>query len=383
MGTRLELFKEEPYLNIDRNHTTKHMSIKDKLIKNSKIAETAVLKTSKFFTEKDQIHVGIPALDIALSGDLDGGFEPGLTLWCGPSKHFKTLYSLLMVKVYLDKYKDAVCLFYDSEFGAPHAYWESVGIDMDRVIHCPLTDIEQFKFDIMSQLAEIKRGERVIIFVDSIGNLASKKEVEDALKESSAQDMTRAKQLKSCFRMITPHLTIKDIPMVCVNHIYMTQEMYSKPVVSGGTGIYLSADNIYIIGRQQEKEGDEIVGYNFVINVEKSRHCREKTKIKVLVTHEGGLSRWSGLMDMALESGHVVKPKNGWYAKVNQDTGEIDGKNYRLADTENAEFWGPILKDQKFKDWIKSNYQVAHNTLLQDSDIDSDAMDNFEYDELE
>jgi RecA/RadA recombinase len=351
------------------------MSLRDRLIKNSKIAETAVLQTSKFFVNKDQVHIGIPALDIALSGDVDGGFEPGLTLWCGPSKHFKTMYSLLMVKAYLDKYPDAVCIFYDSEFGAPHAYWKSVGIDMNRVIHCPLTDIEQFKFDVMSQLQEIKRGDKVIILVDSIGNLASKKEVDDALKENSAADMTRAKQLKSCFRMITPHLTIKDIPMVAVNHIYMTQEMYSKPVVSGGTGIYLSADNIYIIGRQQEKEGDEIVGYHFVINVEKSRHSREKSKIRVLVTHEEGLSKWSGLMDMALESGHVIKPKNGWYAKVNKATGEIDGKNYRFADTENAAFWGPILADPAFKDWVRSTYQVAHNSLLQDKAIEDDISD--------
>ncbi len=36
----------------------------------------------------------------------------------------------------------------------------------------------------------------VIIVVDSVGNLASKKEVDDALEGKSVADMTRAKQMK-------------------------------------------------------------------------------------------------------------------------------------------------------------------------------------------
>jgi predicted proteasome-type protease len=35
----------------------------------------------------------------------------------------------------------------------------------------------------MHQFEEIKRGDRVIVVIDSVGNLASKKEVEDALKQ--------------------------------------------------------------------------------------------------------------------------------------------------------------------------------------------------------
>ena len=89
--------------------------------------------------------------------------------------------------------------------------------------------------------------------IDSIGNLASKKEVEDAENEKSVADMTRAKSLKSLFRIVTPHLTTKNIPCLAINHIYMTQEMYSKPIVSGGTGIYYSANQIFIISKSQEK----------------------------------------------------------------------------------------------------------------------------------
>ena len=76
--------------------------------------------------------------------------------------------------------------------------------------------------------------------------------------------------------MITPYLTMKDVPMVVVNHTYMEIGMFPKAVVSGGTGIYYSADTIWILGRQQDKDGTEIKGYHFIINVEKSRYVKEK-----------------------------------------------------------------------------------------------------------
>jgi RecA/RadA recombinase len=268
----------------------------------------------------------------------------------------------------MDTYPDAVMLFYDSEFGTPQSYFDSFGIDTSRVLHTPITDVEQLKFDIMHQFEEIKRGDRVIVVIDSVGNLASKKEVEDALKQNSAADMTRAKQLKSLFRMVTPHLNLKDIPLIVVNHTYQTQEMYSKAVVSGGTGIYYSADNIFILGRQQEKDGKEVTGYNFIINVEKSRFVKEKSKIPIEVSWDEGISKWSGLLDMALESGHVIKPKVGWFQKVDMITGEISDKSYRLNDTYNFNFWHPILQCPKFNEFVEKKYAAANGAIMQSED---------------
>lgn len=148
--------------------------------------------------------------------------------------HHNTAFSLLMAKSYLDKYPDAALLFYDSEFGTPQSYFDTFGIDTSRVVHTPLTDIEQLKFDIMQQLSNVERGDHLIIVIDSIGNLASKKEVDDALDGKSVGDMTRAKQLKSLFRMVTPHLNLKDIPLVVVNHTYMEIGLYPKAIVGGG-----------------------------------------------------------------------------------------------------------------------------------------------------
>ena len=173
------------------------MSLLDKLKKNSTIKETETLSKSKFFMKKDMIQTSVPMINVALSGSLDGGLCPGLTVFAGPSKHFKTAFTLLLAKAYLEKYEDAIVLFYDSEFGSPQSYFDSFGIDTSRVLHTPITDIEQLKFDIMAQINNIERGDHVIIVVDSVGNLASKKEVDDALEGKSVADMTRAKQMKS------------------------------------------------------------------------------------------------------------------------------------------------------------------------------------------
>jgi RecA/RadA recombinase len=346
------------------------MGILDKIKKNSSIKDSSILAKSKFFTEKDMIPTSVPIVNVALSGKLDGGLTPGLTMWAGPSKHFKTAFSLLMAKSYLEKYNDAALLFYDSEFGTPQSYFDSFGIDTNRVLHTPITDIEQLKFDIMQQLTNLERGDRLIIVVDSIGNLASKKEVEDALEQKSVADMSRAKQVKSLFRMVTPHLSLKDIPMIVVNHTYKEIGMFPKDIVGGGTGSYYSADNIFIIGRQQEKEGTEIVGYNFIINVEKSRYVKEKSKIPVTVSFDGGISRWSGLLDIALESGHVIKPSNGWYSKVDVKTGEIEDKKYRIKEVDSKDFWMSILKDKKFREFVEKKYRVAATDIIKNEDVD-------------
>ena len=344
-----------------------NMSLLDKLKKNSTIKDSSILSKSKFFTDKDMVPTDVPMINVALSGKLDGGIIPGLTMWAGPSKHFKTAFSLLMAKAYMDKYKDAVLLFYDSEFGTPIKYFETFEIDMDRVLHTPLTDIEQLKFDIMQQLQEVNRGDKLIIILDSIGNLASKKEVEDALEGKSVADMSRAKQVKSLFRMVTPHLNLKDIPMVVVNHTYKEIGMFPKDIVGGGTGSYYSADNIYILGRQQEKTGTEITGYNFIINVEKSRYVKEKSKIPISVSFDGGIQKYSGLVDIAIEGGFLSKPSPGWYAKVDQKSGEI-GDKVRFEATQTDDFMLPLLKDEKFKEYVNQKYGIAYGNIMGESD---------------
>jgi len=334
----------------------------------STIDETSILKDSFVFEQHELISTPVPMLNVALSGALDGGFASGLTMFAGESKRFKTLFVLMCAASYLKKFPDAILLFYDSEFGTPQAYFESLGISLDRVIHTPITTVEQLRSDIANQLKSLKRGDKVFIAIDSIGNLASSKEVNDALEEKTVADMTRAKQIKSLFRIVTPQLTLKDVPCFVVNHTYKTQEMYSKDVVSGGTGVYYSSGNIFIIGRQQEKDDEGLSGFNFIINVEKSRFVREKSKIPVSVSFEEGVQRNSGLVDLAFELNWIAKPKMGWYAFVNRKTGEVEDKLFRKAEGNKPEFANRLLEDADFQEAVKDKFQIARTALFKNEE---------------
>ena len=354
------------------------MSLLDKLKKTSTVKSTAILSDSALFNKKDMVPTDVPVLNIALSGSIDGGLTPGLTVLAGPSKHFKSNLALLMAHAYMKKYPEAVCLLYDTEFGITPEYLESMGVDPARCIHTPIEHVEQLKFDITKQLEEIEKGDKVIIVIDSVGNLASKKELEDALDGKSVADMSRAKALKSLFRICTPYLTTRDIPLVAVNHTYKEIGMFPKDVMGGGTGIYYSANQILFMGRQQEKEGTEIAGYHFMMGVEKSRFVREKTRLPLSVTWEGGINKWSGLLDIGLELGWITKPSVGWFEGTNPKTGEVITDKKRKADTSHSEFWIPMFKAD-FADAIKDRYAIGTSTkavVEEETEEEDTAADN-------
>jgi RecA/RadA recombinase len=336
------------------------MSLLERMKSTSKIKLASIMSESKILNQSDPVPTSVPMINVALTGKFDGGITSGLTVIAGPSKNYKTSFGLLMLKAYQDKFPDSITLFYDSEFGSPQAYWDSFGIDMNRVLHIPIKNVEELKFDLITQLEEITSSDKVFVMIDSIGNLASKKEIDDAKDSKSVADMTRAKQMKSLFRMATPYLTLNDIPMIAVNHTYETQEMFSKQVVSGGTGITYSANTVWIIGRRQDKVGKEIIGYDFIINVEKSRFVKEKSKIPVSVSWEGGIQKYSGLLEVAVESGFVTKPKVGWYTRPTV----TNDKNFREKDTLNEEFWKPIFEDTNFSEYVEEKFSIGYIQML-------------------
>lgn len=335
------------------------MSLLDKMLKSGSIKNTAVLSDSTFFNEKKPIKTQLPVLNIAFSGSLDGGLVPGLTVFAGESKSFKTMLALYCMKAYLDQHDDGIALLYDSEFGITPAYLESFDIDTSRVIHIPLEDAEQLKFDLTKRLNQIDRGDNVFIMIDSVGNLASKKEVEDAENEKSVADMSRAKQLKSLFRIVTPKLTTKDIPCIAINHVYDEQGLYPKKIVSGGTGIMYSSNIVFIITKAQEKDGTDLAGFKFTINIEKSRFVREKSKLPFTVRYDSGIQKWSSLFDFAVESGFIQKATQGWYNLIDLETGEVIEPKRRLKDIEtDDEFFEKLVENQRFKRDIENRFMM-------------------------
>ena len=329
----------------------------DKLKKNSTLKHTDVMSSSKFFNDKDPVQTKLPILNLALSGSLKGGLTSGLTTIAAPSAHFKSLLALFMISAYMDKHKDAICLFYDSEFGSPPEYLGNFGIDTSRVFHSPVTTLEDMRTDMVNQFKEINRGDKVIIYIDSLGNLASAKETKDAEDGNDKADFTRAKVIRSTFRIITPQLLLKDIPCVCVNQVYDSMDKYNPHTMGGGNGIRYSSNTVFFISKSQEKDGTELAGYKFTIIANKSRFVKEKSKFPLTVLFDEGINNYSGMLDLALEIGFVEKPSNGWFSRVID--GVVEDKKWRRGESDCDEFWNVLLKSDAFEKACNERYKLS------------------------
>ncbi|MDD5150422.1 MAG: recombinase RecA [Flavobacterium sp.] len=354
-----------------------------KLLKAGSLGST-VLSESSIFKEKDFVKTDLPVLNLAFSGRVDGGITYGLTILAGESKTFKTALCLYCMKAYLDRFKDAIGILYDTEFGITPEYIKTFGIDPTRVIHIPVEHIEQLKFDFMKKLDCIKKGDKVFFMVDSIGQISSKKEVDDAADEKSVADMSRAKAIRSLLRLVTVQLSMKELPCFMINHVYSEIGLYPKTVIPGGSAVTYCANQIFVITKAQEKAGDgDLDGWKFTINIFKSRFVREKAKFPFTVHYDSGIQLYSGLLEIAIELGAIIKPSNGWYSRVNLDTGEVESKKFRAKDTNNKEFWSQVLESEAFKEKVKNYYIIGNNSVPTLENIVDDELIDFNDDDVE
>ena len=342
------------------------MSLIEKLKKNSTLKRSAVLSESTAYAPKDLITTPVPMINVALSGKIDGGLGYGLTTIAGKSRHFKTGYLLLLMASFQKKHPNGVILFYDSEFGTPQSYFENYNIDISKVIHTPIMNIEELKFDIISQLEGIDDNDEVFIGIDSVGNLASKKEMEDAIAEKSALDMTRAKSLKGLYRIVTPYLSLKKVPMVQIMHTYDSMDLFPTQILGGGQGAMLSSDTIFFIGKSQDKDSEGIQGYHFTITIEKSRFIKEKSKIPITVRYDAGIDKFSGLLELAIEGKYVEKSGNG-FVRCHIDN---DPKFYpkKSEQKDIGLWWKEVLSNTDFKNFIESKYALDNRSMLSDEE---------------
>jgi RecA/RadA recombinase len=287
--------------------------------------EDAILAESEFYNRGDEtiVTTPLPAFNIALSGDIKGGLTPGISIFAGESGTGKTVLSWVLAKSFQNKFKEGVILFYDSEGGTPTEYLRALGIDTARVIHIPIYNVEELKFDMVQRLDAIDKNDKVFVVVDSLGLLASKKEVEDAENEKSAADMSRAKAIRSMFRIILPHFTNKGIYSVFINHVYESMGLFSKTILGGGSAVRLVANNSLVFNKSQEKDGTDLAGFNVHLTINKSRYIRERSRLSMLLKFDGGFDQFSGMVDLAVESVLIVKPSNGYYQIFEPETGEL------------------------------------------------------------
>lgn len=342
-------------------------SLMDRMLKVAKKHDdqASVLSQSEALEPKIICSTGIPLIDIAWSGRVDGGLISGIKMMVGDSRTFKTMFGLVDVKAYMDKFSDALCIFADSEKGANADYWTSMGIDMDRVLYVPIDNVEQTKIRLLQILQEVKKGDHVIIFIDSISQLPSTKEVEDAIKGNDTQDMTRARALNSFWRVMTPEINSKELVCVWINSYYdEIGNQYAEPNIKGGKQGFLSSNLIWFITRSQVKEDKDLLGWNFNIGIMKGRHVKEKAKLPVTVLYDGGIDRWSGLLEIARALGYVDMPSSGWYVRTAKGGFYPEKEKKYQKRQMDDDFWYPLLENADFADDVKKMFGVSNGTVM-------------------
>lgn len=118
-------------------------------------------------------------------------------------------------------------IFYDSENAVDLDLVEKFGIDPRRFRYEPCNTVQEFRSSVTALtdilIEQKNKGveiPKILIALDSAGNLATQKEIDDAKSGSDKADMTRAKLLKSAFRILMTKLGICKIPFLFTNHTY-------------------------------------------------------------------------------------------------------------------------------------------------------------------
>jgi RecA/RadA recombinase len=273
------------------------------------IAKSLPIQIEKEVKEKKFISTGCYILDAALSAKLLGGgvATNRITCFAGESGAGK---SFLAYSVSKSAQKAGYSIIYiDTEQAIDLEDLPKFGVDnsTDKFRLIRSNKVEDVNMLLTQLLDELKTEKlagtnlpKLMIVLDSLGQMASNKEKADLLKGDIKQDMTKAKALGSMFRSINTDLGFLDIPMIVCNHTYLTLDMFPAEKLKGGNGLLYSASVIGFMSKSKLKTGEEddmdlgASGINVLFKTSKNRMAKPK-KIRFDISFANGLNPYTGL----------------------------------------------------------------------------------------
>ena len=248
-----------------------------------------VLSESKSAVIKEYINSGSYILNACMTGSLFRGIPSGrVTTLAGAPGAGK---SFLAVSVCREAQKLGYTPVYmDSEGAIDKDFVERLGCDASKFVIKQVTTISEvstFMANLLKKVNEQPEASRskLIFVLDSLGNLTSTKELTDTLEANQKRDMTKQQEIKALFRTNATALAKAQAPMIVCSHIYQTQDLFSKSVVSGGSGIQYNSSITLMLStaKLDDKESDKIV----------EKKIGDFTKTGVIVTARPEKSRFT------------------------------------------------------------------------------------------
>ena len=201
------------------------------------------------------VDTGSYSLNALLSGSLYGGVPSNkITCLAGSEAVGKTFFALSIAKNYLQQEKNNVIVYFESEGALTSDIIKERGIDPNRFIVIPVATVEEFKTQAIKIIDNMNDDYQVMMFLDSLGNLSTRKEMEDSASGSDKRDMTRAPAVRSAFRTLALKLAKANMPLIITNHTYdKVGSMFPSKEISGGGGIKYAASVIVTLGKRKVK----------------------------------------------------------------------------------------------------------------------------------
>ena len=293
------------------------MSIFDTLAKEAKNDYAQLVSN----TSSDQGFIGTGSyiLNAQLSGSIYGGIPNNrVTAIAGEQATGKTFYAIGIASAFLNDHPDGAVFYFDSEAAATPDLFRDRGLDPARVWHFPIDTIEEFRTQmirILDNLLKTPEKDRkpLLVILDSLGMLASQKELQDAMDDKQVRDMTKSQTIKSVFRIITSKLGKLKIPMIVTNHTYKTMNPYGDPTdMGGGSGLKYAASTIITLTKSKEKDSSkEVIGNIIKVKTYKSRLTKENTQIATRLFFDSrGLDEYYGLLELGEKHGIFIRKGN-------------------------------------------------------------------------
>ena len=273
------------------------------------IAKSVPIQVEKVIKEKKFISTGVYIVDAAMSGRLlNGGVATNrISVFAGESGAGKSFLAYSCAKnaqkagysvIYIDT-EQAVDLEDLPKFG--------VNNDLEKFRLVRSNKVEDINITLTQLIDELKEQKlagyelpKLMIVLDSLGQMASNKEKADLLKGDIKQDMTKAKAIGSMFRSINNDLGYLDIPMIVCNHTYLTMDLFPQAVMKGGLALLYSASVIGFMTKSKLKTGEEDdmdlggSGITVLFKTQKNRLAKPK-KIRFDISFANGMNPYTGL----------------------------------------------------------------------------------------
>jgi RecA/RadA recombinase len=172
------------------------------------------------------IDTGSYTMNAALSGSIFGGMPNNKALiLAGESTTGKTFYALALVKNYQQQYPDGQVIYFDTESAVTNSMLTDRKIDLTRIAKSEPDSIEKFR-SVASKMLDkylelpIEKRFPLLMVLDSLSALPSKKETEDIANEKDVRDMTKAQLIKGAFRVLRLKMAKAKVPLIITNHLY-------------------------------------------------------------------------------------------------------------------------------------------------------------------